>query len=84
MPTRNMILSPTSTSYLRTKVSLPSSPNAEYRHRRHRAYLVAVVHIHRQIVLRDQHASAGIDVKTLIVKLYLSRLALQTLALSDP
>src|SRR6266849_4835379 len=64
IPIQNMVLSPTSISYLRTKVSLPSSA---MRNTERPAATVLIAspspHIHRQVVLRDQQAPARVDVE---------------------
>ena len=60
IPIQNMVLSPTSISYLRTKVSLPSSPT---RNTERPAGSVFIASPSRTFVLRDQQAPARVYVK---------------------
>ena len=63
IPIQNIVLSPTSISYLRAKVSLPSPPIRNTDKPAESVDRLTVPHVYRQIVLRDQEAPAGVDVK---------------------
>ena len=63
LPIQNIVLSPTSISYLRANVSLPSSPIRNRQARGYWLYCIAIPHIHRQIVLRHQWAPTRVNVK---------------------